>query len=991
MNEALRDIPFSEPARAETILTGLLTPDRPGLEGHLSKYLAECHDPYTALVRLERFLAESGEPDRVLDTMASETRFTQLVMTIFGQSHFLTDIVCRYPAYMLWLWNDAALNEARLRDEMLADLREGMADCADFEARNQWLRQFRQREMLRIGVRDLYTHASIPSVTLDLSNLADAALQAALESAQSHIEPRYGAPREHDPGGDKPAAFVIVAMGKLGGQELNFSSDIDLLFVFSDDGETSGGRSGAVSNAEYFHKLGEFIIKAMSDVTAEGRVFRVDMRLRPHGRSGPLAVNLEGALHYYQHQGQAWERQALIKARPAAGDAALGQAFIEETRPFAFPRYFDDATLEEIRNVKQQMEAQVHTQGRTDTEVKLGRGGIRDIEFTVQMLQLLNGGRNPKLRTPNTLEAIRQLGLHDILRPFQADTLARNYRFLRNVEHRLQIEGSKQIHALPAKPEELDAFARRLGYASGDSFMTEYHERAKLTREVLERFLAAKGSGNLWVADLLNVRSEAEQPLERLKNMGFTDPSKARQELLRLCQGTRESPHSLHTRQAFADAAPTLLQALAAGPYPDEALLRLGRLIANLRAPSTMYDLLKASPNLCEVLVTLLSNSEYLTEFLIRDPGLFDQFGHAGALDQPASRDQLKDQLDSLLNAYDPDAAPYRLRDGEMLRIGMRDLFTDLDVVQVCRELTMLAETVLAHMLGKAETMAGQRFGVADGGFAVLGLGKLGGYELGYGSDLDVMFIFDGDRPIPGGITAGEYYTAVASQLSRMLKEPTRYGSLYEIDARLRPDGSRGPLAVSHNRFEQYYREEAQPWERLALMKARPVAGDLEFCGRMGELARDLAYAQPCDAEAVEHIETMRRKIAESAPPRDLKKAEGGIVEIEFAVRLLQLRHHHDAPDLRRTEVIGAIGALREQGFIDRETADRLDETYRLYRRIENRIRMMDGRPGSALPEDPAVQANLAQRLGLDNGLAETVAQAQAVAHGLWRATLRAM
>ena len=985
MKAVFQEIPFSDPARAEAILDGVLTPERPGLCENLGKFLAECHDPNTALVRLERFLAESDDADGIRDLMAAEPRFAKLVMTIFGQSHFLTDIVCRHPAYMMWLWNDAELGEARSCGAMLAELREGMAGCADFDACRQWLRRFKQREILRIGARDLYAHGAIPSVTLDLSNLADAALQASLECAHGHIAPRYGEPREQGPGGDKPAAFVILAMGKLGGRELNFSSDIDLLFVFSDDGETTGGGSGSVSNTEYFQKLGEFTIKAMSDVTAEGNVFRVDMRLRPHGRSGPLSVSLEGALHYYQHQGQAWERQALIKARPAAGDAGLGAAFIEETRPFAFPRYFDDETLEEIRNVKRQMEEQVHGQGRTETEVKLGRGGIRDIEFTVQMLQLLNGGRIPALRTPNTLEAIEQLGRHDVLRPFEADTLARNYAFLRKVEHRLQIEGSKQVHALPAKPGDLGAFARRLGYVSGESFMAEYRERAKQTRDVLEQFLAAKGSGNLWVLDLLNGRSEAEKGLERLKAMGFGDPPKARQELLHLYQGPRENPHSLHTRQAFADAAPTLLQALAACPNPDNGLLRLSQLLANIKAPNAIYDLLKNSERLCEYLAILLSNSQYLTEILIRDPGLFDQFGYAGALDQPASRGGLEAQLSNLLSAYEPEAAPYRLRDGEMLRIGMRDLFMGLGVTEVCGELTLLAEVILAHVLGQAESAVGERFGAAGGGFAVLGLGKLGGHELGYGSDLDVIFVYDGAKTIPGGVSPGEYFAAVASQLGRLLKEPTRHGSLYEIDARLRPEGRRGPLAVSDSRFEQYYREEAQGWERLALMKARPVAGDPEFSARMGEWAQDLAFGQHCDGDFIEHIETMRGKIAESAPPRDLKKAEGGIVEIEFAVRLLQLRYHHEAPDLRRADVTGAIAALRDRGFLDDEGANTLDETYRLYRRIENRIRMMQGRPGSALPEDPAEQESLAQRLGLEGDLAGTVAEAQARVHGTYQ------
>ncbi|MFP4173895.1 MAG: bifunctional [glutamate--ammonia ligase]-adenylyl-L-tyrosine phosphorylase/[glutamate--ammonia-ligase] adenylyltransferase [Candidatus Hydrogenedentota bacterium] len=986
MHTVFDAIPFTDPDQAEKILERLLEPARPGLEENLGQSLAECPDPSAALLRLDRYLEAAVNPRTVLELMGMAPRFARLVVTIFSQSQFLTDIVCRNPEYMLWLWEEAELENARPREAMCAEIREQIAAFDSFESQCRCLRRFKRREILRIAVRDLFEHASVASVTEDLANLAEAALEAAVDRGRHRLTERFGEPMEGD--GETPARFTVLGMGKLGGRELNFSSDIDLVFIFSAGGETTGGTSKSVSNHEYFQKLGEWIAKALSDNTSEGVVFRVDMRLRPHGRMAPLAVSLDGAMFYYENQGQAWERQALIKARPVAGDHELGSAFIEQTRPFAFPRYFDDETLEEIRNTKQQMEDLVRQRGQSETEVKLGRGGIRDIEFTVQMLQLLNGGRIPALRTPNTLEAIHQLGLHDIVRPFEADTLARNYAFLRRVEHRLQIEGSQQIHALPSDEKQLGAFARRMGYESGQHFMAEYRERAAMTRRVLEQFLAAKGSGDLWVMDLLNPQGEGEAGLERLSAMGFGDPAKVRDELQQLYQGPREDPHTLHTRQSFAAVAPGVIKALAECIDPDGALLRLSQLIRNIKAPNALYDLLRTTPKLTTYLVTLLANSQYLTEILTRDPGLFETFGYNGALDHPATREHLKKQLVSLLHAFKPEAAPYRLKDGEMLRIGMRDLFTGADITEICAELTLLAEVILAHMLDKAREAAVRRFGEAEGGFAILGLGKMGGREIGYGSDLDVIFVYDGDASPPENVSPAEYYTYLASQLGRMLKESTPHGSLYELDARLRPEGSSGPLVVSHGRFESYYRHEAHPWERLALMKARTVAGDSPFAERMGELASAIAFAQPLDAASLAHIEDIRQKIAGSAKPFDLKKQEGGIVELEFAVRLLQLRHAGEDPALQRADVTGALDRLRERGDLDEADADTLSSAYKLYRRIENRIRMMHGRPGSALPEDENAQRDLARRLGLEGDLPAIVHAEQANVRAIYQRIL---
>ncbi|MBI5094093.1 MAG: bifunctional [glutamate--ammonia ligase]-adenylyl-L-tyrosine phosphorylase/[glutamate--ammonia-ligase] adenylyltransferase [Candidatus Hydrogenedentes bacterium] len=955
--------------------------DREDLAENLSDALRNVHDAEMVLVRLEHFLDSCLDARSEFDAIATVPAYSRLLATIFSQSQFLTDIVCRNPEFMSWLWHESNLNQLPGRESMVSELLSQVRAVESFDHRCNTMRRFKRREILRIATRDIFAHAALASITEDLSNLADAALEAAIVCAHDNLTPRFGAP-----GSD--CGFVVLAMGKLGGRELNFSSDIDLLFIYTDEGESTGGSAGALSHAEYFHKLGEQVIHAVSAQTGEGQVFRIDMRLRPHGRRGPLSVSLEAAIAYYELQGQAWERQAMIKARPAAGDLELGEHFIERTRPFVFPRYFDDETLEEIRSVKRQMEIQIEQRGETASEVKLGRGGIRDIEFTVQMLQLLNGGRFPELRTPNTLEAIRVLGDRNLLRPLDATMLAANYVFLRQVEHRLQIEGSQQRHVLPAQPEALDEFAGRLGYASGTSFMGHYRERAEATRRILDQFFATQGAGNLWVNDLLHPHADGSVGLSRLRALGFHDPERAREELRLLYSGPAEHPYGMRIRQQFTAIVPALLRALADSDDPDATLTRLGQVFMNLQAPGSVYDLLNWNPSLSGHLVTLVSNSEYLAEMLIRDPGLFESFGDSNTFDEAATRSEMESELEALSRAYDPSAAPYRLRDGHTLRIGMRDLIADVGVLQIGRELTQLAEVCLNHTVAAARAAAVQRYGQTKAAFAVLGLGKLGGGEMGYGSDLDLVFVYDKDRELECGLGANEYFAWVAQYIMRALKEPTRYGILYDIDARLRPDGKKGMLTISHSRLRQYYVEEAQAWERLALVKVRAVAGDDEFAKSVETEARAIAFGTPLTRESLDNIEEIRLKMVEAASPLDLKKHEGGLAEIEFTVRLLQLRHYPDYPELMEGNFAEALQALADYNLITWSNANALLTAYTVFRRIENRIRMMHGRPGTELYEDTDARADLAARLQIEGDLAEVVLYHKRVAHGIYVETL---
>lgn len=961
-------IVFAEPEASRQRLDRLVERGEPGLKKNLIRALRESAEPDSVLKALERFLQETEHPEAVLNRMAREIPYTRLLTTMFDQSHYLTDILCRRPEYESWLANEAEFDNARPSNEMAAEMVEWLEGCQSLDECGRAMRRYKQREILRIAAREVFVHVPLTSLTEDLSNLADAALEVAVRAGLRELERRYGKPVVHEGSGEtREVGFVVIGLGKLGGRELNFSSDIDLLFLYSDETETTGGSSGAVSTLDYFHKLGEHIIKLVSEQTAEGHFFRIDMRLRPYGRSSPLAISLARALEYYSGYGQAWERQALIKARPSAGDAALGERFIEQTRPLVFPRYFDDETLDAIRQIKQQTEALVAERGEAGIEVKLGRGGIRDIEFTVQMLQMLNGGRMPDLRTGSTLDAITALGLRGHLSPFEADSLASVYTFLRRIEHRLQIEGSQQRHILPPEGPALDRFARRLGYNSGASFMAAYRDRTREARAILDKFLTVEGAGTLWTYDLLSLQSEGRIGMERLAQYGFQDPQKARDELRLLSAGPENDPHAFHVREQFAAVAPTLIEALSESGDPDTNLVRLGRILSNLRAPGSVYETLKGTPRFCRYLVTLVSNSEYLSEILIRDPGLFDVFGARTVLDRAPSKEELRGQLALLKNAYEPAAAPYRFRDEQVLRVGMRELFTGAGVVAIGHELTAVAEVLLEYALEQARAGVLQRYGPADGPFAILALGKFGGAEMGYGSDLDLVFVYSGDAVVESGMAASEYYAAVAAKVIQCLKSHTRYGILYDIDARLRPDGKKGVLAVSRRRLSEYYLTEAQPWERLALTKVRYVAGDEEFSHKVETEARELAFSLPLTGETLQALSDIRQKVIKAASPRDIKRAEGGIGDIEFVVRLLQLRHAEKHPDLKRGDVLGALDALGRHQLVPEAHHGGLHDAYLLLRRVENRIRMMHGRSESNLPEAEEGLADLSRRVDMED------------------------
>lgn len=947
----------------------------------LEETLNESSNPARVIVALAKFLRNIPSPlERQIQIYLKNPKYLRFFERLFSQSPFLTDTIIQHPEYVDEILFSPHLHRALNKEEWLSFLDWNFSNLISTEEvihylqkknflnHRNWdlrkiilnLRLLHKKALLRIVTRDIVEHHDVKSIAEDLSNLADAHLEISFRIGWVYLEQKYGTPIAYVNGVESTtiSRFVILGLGKLGGKELNFSSDIDLLFIFDNDGETTGGTRGQVTNREFFSMLGEHIIKFLSEHTEEGQIYRVDMRLRPYGKVGALAETLANSVEYYYQYGRAWERQALVKCRPCAGDIDLGNEFLEMMRPFVFPKFFDDKTLDDIHQTKLMVEKQVAEQGRSQYEVKLGRGGIRDIEFTVQILQLLNGGRKPELRITNTMDAIYALMKNNYLKPFDAETLIRNYRFLREVEHRLQIEYGTQKHTLPQDPEELDEFAHRLGYTSGESFLRVYKDKTQEVRSILEQFVAVKVSGNLWVYDLVSSQSDGKEGIEKLKEFGFQDTVKARGLFQKLANGPEDNPYPLHVRENFIEIVPQLCEEFKKTPSPEMSLEKFYSQVSQLRFPGVIYSFLRENRNLCHFFITLTTRAPALADIWIKDPSIIELFLQTELIGEKVSAEYLQFSLNQLKKSAFSESAHYRLKDAEWLRIALGDLLGALAIEDVCEQLTLLAEVILQDITEEALQEVEQKLGMCPYPFAVIGLGKIGGREMTFASDLDLVFIYDDEHPYT---TSGEtnnpqtslpeYFADVSSRIIKRLKEPTRFGSLYDIDTRLRPYGSKGLLAISVAQLKEYYEQEADIWEKMALMKARIIAQQKMGLSSIEPILKQLAFYFPVTEEDLQKSEYIRQKMVQQSPPHNLKKSEGGSAELEYIVRWLQRLKIKQFPELATSSVIHALDILKTVSPHDSAKWQFLKEAFRTYLKILNRYRLFTGIRSSTLSE----------------------------------------
>ncbi len=958
--------------------------------------------PDQALNALERLA--SGLNSEHLCALLAKSTCCEMLLTVLGASQFLATTLFRHNTLLDSLFLEEGYLQAKDHSAMLIELQQRIPLVSSFEDLQQGLRHFKQQEILRIATRDLTGLADLAATTAELSDLASATLQRSYQICDELLRARFGAPLL-GPDSDQPGAeadFTVLAMGKFGGCELNFSSDIDLIYCYScDQGETAGIVDGnTVRNRihlhQYFVKLGEKINQAMHQVTADGFVFRVDLRLRPEGRSGEIASSLRATESYYEHWGQSWERSAMLKARPVAGSLDFGWQLLQNLEPFIYRRYLDYTMIDDLKVMKQKIDHNLTREREGELNLKLGRGGIREIEFFIQALQIIHAGKNPALREKNSLRALGLLQTHGLIDADTTVILSEAYSFLRTVEHRIQVVQERQTHNLPTDEMEFERLARRCGFNDSakfrqvlESYRREveaiYHDLFYTSAEEAEAVPAE-------VAYLFDPAAEPAELQELLKTKGFDDPAEAYDTLLSLRDGPPRHPLSPQARRHFNRLAPLLLCEVIALPEPDMAFRNLERFLGALRARATFFALLAENLPLIKLLISLFGTSQFLSRILIQHPGTLDFLVAVQDSDPEKARDRLEADLAKHLGRasdYEEKLDALRLfHNEELLRIALGDLRGDLPLQQSPGQLSLLAEICLQQATTIARDELQPRYGMPtcqdangneqEAAFAIVALGKLGGRELNYHSDLDIIFIYedhgqtqataDSDPALFKVRSNQEYFSRLAQRIISVLSLFTIEGSVYQIDTRRRPSGQQGPLVSSLPAFLAYHRQSAKLWERQALIKARVVVGPSTFAKNIGELQRQIVFQPPLPADSRQEIYRLRQRLElelarENRAHYNIKTGRGGLLDVKFLVQYLQLLYGGNDSSLHSPNTLEALQALQQTQHLDDQETRLLTKGYLFLRRLENKLRLVHDQSISQLASDRPYLAKLARRL----------------------------
>jgi glutamate-ammonia-ligase adenylyltransferase len=911
-----------------------------------------------------------------------------LLIRVLGASAYLSEILIGRGADWADLFLSQIQTTGKTPAEHLADLEPALRQSQGLAEFVAALRRHKQREYVRIGARDLMRGVELEDTVRELSALAEGTLEAAYRFCRAQVEQEYGALEL--PGTGRANRFVILGMGKLGGAELNFSSDIDVVFLYeSDEGESAGGRKGKVDPRTFFSEIGKRVIHAMGHVTEDGFVFRIDLRLRPLGVNGPLVQSAASAMLYYESWGQSWERAALIKARPVAGQKDLGAEFLKDVEPFVYRRYLDYTTVDELRHMKSRIENELLAGNGKQRNIKLGYGGIREIEFFAQALQLVNGGYVPELREPNTLTALTKLARHQFISARERDRLSRAYRFLRQVEHKVQIVQEAHAHAIPEGKEEEQALARRLGYkrkgklSERELFWRDHRGYTKMVRTVFDRLfhgaqkeIAGQGAsraGTVW-QDL----DRRDVIVPELADLGFNEPEHAYENLLSVRDGESYAPPGAKRLEVLRALGPALIAEIAGSGAPDRALLNLARFSHRLGGRTGFLTLLAENPQTMRLLITLFAESQFLTDLFVNRPELIDTLIRGDLTRIRKTRDEMLEELRAAVaepeDVEDKLSALRRYKTEEFIRIGLHDLGGAIDLAPVMRQLSILAEvcveTALRMALGELEARYGE---VPGGRFAVIGGGKLGGLEIDYNSDLDLIFVYHAaeEARTRGGqasLPAHEFYVRLGQRLITYLSAPTEEGIAYKIDMQLRPSGKAGPVVCSAEAYREYHESGAQLWERQALIKTRFIAGDPVLGRQIEKIAEGFAYGAGLSPEGVAEIHHLRMRMERELAGEDsehfnLKKGRGGLVDIEFLTQMLQLAHGHRLRALRWRGTLKALEKLFEFKILSRADYKLLYDGYLFLRRLDHRLRLERDLSIDAFEADPARLESIARSL----------------------------
>ncbi|MBF0136104.1 MAG: bifunctional [glutamate--ammonia ligase]-adenylyl-L-tyrosine phosphorylase/[glutamate--ammonia-ligase] adenylyltransferase [Magnetococcus sp. DMHC-1] len=949
---------------------------------------AQTAEPEGVMTRFDRYLATHGEDaTRMAPLVAAlnDTVWRRRLVLAFGNSPFLANIVQRWPQFLQELMaEEAIIPEPGL---LLHQICTAVLATSDLESAERVLREWKHREFLRIGLLDLATEITLLTTTNALTALAEACLEGGWRWLDRTLTQQLGQPMIEKAGETPvPSRFTILGMGKLGAGELNFSSDIDLIYLYDhDEGKTTGPRSTSIKS--YYIRLGRDLIKLLSRQTADGMVFRLDLRLRPEGESGDLCLSCRSAEIYYESWGQTWERAAMIKARPVAGDLELGAAFLKRLQPFIYRRYLDYAALDAIRDMKHRIDRKIHQIEDYHRNLKLGYGGIREIEFFVQSQQLIRGGSDARLRSRETIPTLLMLGGLGHVDPQTVETLSEAYTFLRTLEHRLQIEREQQIHSLPEEAEALHKVARRAGFPDSATLMAKVKQITDGVHHAyrglfLEGERVRQEKSDPVVAALLACDPHAETGLTALRQAGFVNPERARQLLKILQEGPPGMTLPETTLKWYGLLAPLLLGEILQASDQDMALENTEAFLLRIGARANYLALMVEHPLVLHLLIPLFGASPFLSRFLNHHPELMDSLITRDFLEQPPDRSRMGNALLEQISRAEDDEERIRVlhefKNTEVLRIGIRDLSEISELSETMTALSTLADVVLTQVLTDARRELEKRHGVPcwltpegekrPAQFVILALGKLGGRELNYASDLDLIFVHDGSGAAQytdgeKSLANGVFFTRLGQKIISVITTMTRSGRLYELDMRLRPSGNSGPLVTALDSFLHYQSKDAWTWEHQALTRVRVVAGDLELANQLNEAVRNILRLPRDPTRIGQEISEMRARIArEKGPPPgslDIKLSLGGIVDIEFLTQYFILSQAHTHPRLQQRSTLSTLLAAGAAKLLSPEDLDRLTNTYNFLRLVENRLRLLHDRPENRIGPDPLLHKRL--------------------------------
>lgn len=844
-------------------------------------------------------------------------------------------------------------------------LAKALTNTENEEQLQQQLRYFRQREMVRIIWRDLAGWGDLAETVRDLSAMADACIELALERLHQWLTPSLGHPCN---GAGEEQHLLVIGMGKLGAGELNLSSDIDLIFCYPDDGTTQGGRKD-LSNQEFFTRLGRQLIQALNNTTVDGFVFRVDMRLRPFGDSGALVSSFGAMEDYYTTQGREWERYAMIKARVITGQEDDRQQLINMLRPFVYRRYLDYGVFDSLREMKSMIAGQLHRKGM-EANIKLGAGGIREIEFIGQVFQLIYGGRDKPLQQRPILTILDLLAERGLLTEQAATELKEAYVFLRRTEHRIQAWADQQTHLLPKDELDQIRIARLMGFNDWQTFSNVLTKQRRHVQSHFEQLLTAPQADDSKACGLLS--QDVEQRLAYLEAFGFEQSEATLSHIDRVLESHAYKNLGEIERQRLGKLLPLLVQASANVDNSDDCLQRVVPLLQAIMRRSAYMSLLVENPLALSQLIKLCAASPWISNQMARYPVLLDELLDPRTLYDVPNKAEQALKLEAFLaiaDTTDLEQQMYLLREFKQiasLHVAAADITQALPLMRVGDQLTELAEIQLEQALRLAWQHVVARHGYppctdnddpSQCGFTILAYGKLGGLELGYGSDLDLVFVYD--DAANQGATNGDksvdslmFYTRLAQRLIHILNTVTSGGVLYEVDMRLRPNGASGLLVTPVSGFQEYQQTEAWTWEHQALVRARCVAGDRQLTDQLVQIRRDVLSQTRDLSKLKSDVSEMRSKMREqlnkgSDTLFDLKQGEGGITDIEFLVQYAVLAWSQDLPELLvYNDNIRILDALVATNKLSELEGAMLAGAYRFYRRLANR---------QVLQEKPAV------------------------------------